>query len=41
MTAFQQGAPPPIHAGRRALVLAQAAIRSFETAARISLPAFP
>jgi predicted dehydrogenase len=41
LAAFQQGAPPPIHAeaGRRALLLAQAAIQSFETGARIAVPA--
>ena len=33
LTAFKSGKPPPVHAdaGRRALVLAQAAIRSFKT----------
>lgn len=37
--AFTQGAPPPIHAqaGRRALVLAYAAIESFETGRRIAI----
>lgn len=41
LTAFQQGGPPPIHAnaGRRALVLAQAAIQSYERGARIQVAA--
>lgn len=39
LDAFQKGEPPPVHAlaGRRALVLAQAAIRSYETGKRISV----
>ncbi|MCB0121173.1 MAG: Gfo/Idh/MocA family oxidoreductase [Caldilineaceae bacterium] len=39
LTAFQAGDPPPIHAeaGRRALVLAQAAIASFETGKRVAV----
>jgi len=37
LTAFKQGAPPPVHAqaGRRALALAHAAIQSFEQGKRI------
>ncbi|MEZ4869653.1 MAG: Gfo/Idh/MocA family oxidoreductase [Caldilineaceae bacterium] len=40
LTAFQQGQPPPIHAeaGRRALVLAQAAICSYESGERVMVP---
>ncbi len=41
LTAFQQGDPPPIHAaaGRRALLLAYAAIESFERGERVAVPA--
>lgn len=39
LSAFKQGAPPPIHAraGRRALTLALAAIESFQTGKRITI----
>ncbi len=39
LDAFQRGEPPPIHAeaGRRALVLAYAAIQSFETGQRVAV----
>ena len=38
--AFRVGSPPPVHAraGRRALALASAVIRSFETGTRIDVP---
>ena len=41
VAAFRQGDPPPIHAraGRRALALACAAIESFESGRRVSVPA--
>ncbi len=41
LNAFKTGGPPPIHAraGRRALVLALAAIESFKTGARVTVPA--
>lgn len=41
LAAFQAGNPPPIHAeaGRRALVLAQAAIRSFASGTRVATSA--
>jgi predicted dehydrogenase len=40
LAAFRAGEGPPVHAraGRRALLLAQAAIRSFETGARVEVP---
>lgn len=40
LTAFQQGAPPPIHAaaGRRTLLLAKAAIQSYMTGERVHIP---
>ncbi len=39
LTAFKQGQEPPVHAraGRRALLLAQAAIESFETGRRVAI----
>jgi myo-inositol 2-dehydrogenase/D-chiro-inositol 1-dehydrogenase len=41
LAAFRQGEPPPIHAraGRRALVLALAAIESFQSGQRVVVPA--
>lgn len=41
LAALRQGGPPPIHAraGRRALQLAHAAIKSHETGARVDVPA--
>jgi myo-inositol 2-dehydrogenase / D-chiro-inositol 1-dehydrogenase len=40
LPALRQGREPPIHAraGRRVIALAQAAIRSFETAAKVQVP---
>ena len=41
LKAFQAGDPPPVpaRAGRRALVLARAAIQSFEKGCRVAVPA--
>jgi predicted dehydrogenase len=40
LRALREGRPPPVHAraGRRALALAQAIIRAFETGARVDVP---
>ena len=37
VSAFQRGEPPPIRAGRRALLLAHAYIRSFEEHREVSV----
>ena len=43
LRALRSGAPPPVHAraGRRAILLAEAIVRSFEAGERVSVPAPP